>query len=150
MDASFPPVTELLPHQGRAVMIDAVLSDTEDRIEVAAHISREHPFFVAGHGVPTWVGIELMAQAIAAHAGLSGRRARRPPRNGMLLGTRRYQVETAYFPEGMRLDVCAEREFGDSGADGGVGACTCTIQGGGRILAKATIIIVELGLESMR
>jgi len=131
-------------------MIDAVLSDSEDRIEVTAHITREHPFFVEGRGVPTWAGIELMAQAIAAHAGLSGRRAQRPPRNGMLLGTRRYQTEAPYFPEGMRLEVSAQRELGDSGVDGAVGACACTIQGGGRTFAKATIIIVEIGLESLR
>lgn len=150
MDESFPPAAELLPHRGRAVMIDEVLSDSEDRIEVAAHITREHPFFVEGRGVPTWVGIELMAQAIAAHAGLSGRRAQRPPRNGMLLGTRRYQAQSAYLPEGTRLTVCAERELGDSGVDGSVGACACTIQGEGRTLAAATIIIVEIGLESIR
>ncbi|HVC38105.1 MAG TPA: hypothetical protein VNF46_06850 [Gammaproteobacteria bacterium] len=146
MNEAFPSAADLLPHQGRAVLIDEVLTDSEDSIRVAARITREHPFFVAGHGVPSWAGIELMAQAIAAHAGLSGRRSQRPPRVGMLLGTRRYQAGTLYFREGARLEILAEQEFSDTG---GITACACTILCDGRTLAQATLIIVEIGQESM-
>jgi predicted hotdog family 3-hydroxylacyl-ACP dehydratase len=137
-------ITELLPHKGSAVLIDEVLSDTPDTIRVVAHISDTHPFFVAGHGVPSWVGIEMMAQAIAAHAGLSGRREQREPRSGMLLGTRRYQTSTAYFAEGARLEILAEREFGESS---GLAACNCQVSCDGQTLATATIIIIEIDDE---
>ncbi|MGB9430283.1 MAG: 3-hydroxylacyl-ACP dehydratase [Gammaproteobacteria bacterium] len=147
MSAGFPPVAELLPHRGRAVLIDEVLEDSKDSTLVAAHITRAHPFFVAGLGVPAWVGIELMAQAIAAHAGLDGRRAQQPPRAGMLLGTRRYQTETAYFREGARLEILAQREFGDSG---GLAACACRIACDGQTLTRATLIIVEIGPEQIQ
>ena len=85
-----------------------------------------------------------MAQAIAAHAGLGARRDGRPPRAGMLLGTRRYETAAPYFPEGAALEVRADRDFGD---DGGLAACTCTILCGGETVVKATIIIVEIDKE---
>jgi len=142
MNEVFPSAAELLPHQGRAVLIDEVLIDSEDGIRVNALITHEHPFYIADYGVPSWVGIELMAQAIAAHAGLKGRRLHQPPRIGMLLGTRRYQSTTPYFYESQRLEILAEREYGDTG---GIAVCACTILCDGKTLAQATLIIVEIG-----
>ena len=146
MTEAFPPATELLPHRGRAALIDKVLEDTRDNIRVSAHITPENPYFEPGLGVPAWVGIELMAQAIAAHAGLAARREQKPPRAGMLLGTRRFAASMAYFPAGSELEVRAQRDFGD---DGGLAACACTILSGDRILAQATIIVIEIGEENM-
>ena len=142
MPGDFPPVAELLPHRGKAVWLDTVLEKSADRIRAGARITSAHTLFVAGHGVPAWAGIEFMAQAAAAHAGLESRDSGHPPRMGLLLGTRRFQMHTAYFPEGAQLDILAEREFGDSG---NIGACRCTISSAGRILASATLIIIETG-----
>lgn len=147
MRTDFPPIADLLPHRGRAVLIDAVLEESADCIRAGAHITASHPFFVAGHGVPSWAGIELMAQAIAAHAGLENRRCQRRPRLGMLLGTRRYQTETAWFPEGARLEILAEREFGQGGD---MHACVCHIFCNGQTLATATLIIIEVAEEPQR
>ncbi len=146
MAGTFPPAAELLPHQGQAALIDKILEDTQDSIRVSARITPENPYFVPGLGLPVWVGIELMAQAIAAHAGLAARRERRSPRAGMLLGTRRFEAGAAYFPAGSELEVRAQRDFGD---DGGLAACACTILSGDRVLARATIIIVEIHKEKM-
>lgn len=147
MGTGFPPIAELLPHRGPAVWLDTVLEDSEDRIRASAHITREHPLFVPGSGVPVWAGIELMAQAVAAHAGMQSRRSGRPPRKGMLLGTRRYQAQADYFSEGAQLEVVAEREFG---SNSGLGACNCKILQAGKILAIATIIIIEISEEMIR
>ena len=147
MGTDFPPIADLLPHQGRAVLIETVLEESADRIRAGAHITRTHPFFVLDRGVPSWTGIELMAQAIAAHAGLEGRRFKRPPRLGMLLGTRRYQAETAWFPEGAHLEILAEREFGQGGD---INACICHIFCNGQTLASATLIIIEVSEDPQR
>ncbi len=64
----------------------------------------------------------------------------------MLLGTRHYQSMTPYFREGARLEILAEREFGDSG---GIGACACTIECEGQTLAKARLIVIEIDPENM-
>lgn len=146
MGELYPPAAELLPHQGRAVLIDTVLEDNRDSILVSARVDAANPYFVPDRGLPAWVGIELMAQAIAAHAGLGARRYHKPPRAGMLLGTRRYEAAAAYFPEGAELEVSAARDFG---ADGGLAACACTILCRGEIMAKATIIIVEIDKEDV-
>ena len=146
MAERYPPAAELLPHQGQAVLIDSVLEDSRDSIRVRARVRPDSPYFVPGQGLPAWVGIELMAQAIAAHAGLSARREQKPPRAGMLLGTRRYEATAPYFPEGAELEVRADRDFGD---DGGLAACACTILCGGETVVKATIIIVEIDKEKM-
>jgi predicted hotdog family 3-hydroxylacyl-ACP dehydratase len=137
---AYPNPAELLPHAGPAVLIDEIIRDTDDGIEAASTITAAHPFFVAGHGVPAWVGIELMAQAIAAHSGLAGQRTQRAPRRGMLLGTRHYQGHVAWFAEGARLAIHAVREFGH---EGGMAACQCRIEAAGKTLAEATLIIIE-------
>lgn len=137
---TYPPPEQLLPHTDSAVLLDEIVRDSEDSIEAAALVTATHPFFVPNHGVPVWVGIEMMAQAVAAHAGLSGQRAGRGPRRGMLLGTRRYQGHAPWFAEGMRLYIRADREFGDNG---GLAACECRITCGDDVLAEATIVILE-------
>lgn len=144
MDTKFPPVATLLPHRGPALLIDAVLAETPDGIRVAAHITPAHPYFVPGRGVPAWVGIELMAQAIAARAGLTAERTHTAPGSGMLLGTRRYHTQRAYFPEGARLEISARREFSD---ESGVVACACEITCGGETLSAATIIVMKTAAE---
>ena len=146
MTEAYPTVVELLPHAGRAVLIDEVLFDSPDAIRVSAHISAQHPFLVPGAGVPSWVGIELMAQAIAAHAGLTARREHKTPSAGMLLGTRKFEAETPWFRVGTTLEVRAEREFGQPG---GIAACACTILSDGQTLARASIIIVEVDGEKL-
>jgi len=147
MGTSFPPIAELLPHRGRAVWLNAVLEDSENHIRASAQITRAHPLFTPDQGVPAWAGIELMAQTVAAHAGMQSRRSGRPPRKGMLLGTRRYQTQADYFPEGAQLEILAEREFGDSS---GLGACNCRILHNQKILASATIIIIEISEDMIR
>ena len=142
--AAFPPIAELLPHRDSAVLLDAVLEDDTDSIRARVRIGAEHPYLVPGLCVPAWVGIELMAQAIAAHAGLAARREQRPPKTGMLLGSRRYEARVPYFRIGDELEVRAEREFG---GDGGMAACSCAILCGGETLATATLIIVEIPEE---
>lgn len=141
--AVYPPIAELLPHHGASVLLDAVLEDRPDGLRARVTIRPGHPYLVPGHGVPAWVGIELMAQAAAAHAGLKARGSQMPPNAGMLLGTRRFEALEPWFREGMELEVTAEPEFGSSG-EGGVSACVCAIESGGRTLATATLVVLEI------
>lgn len=137
---NYPLIHELIPHAGSAILVDAVVSDSSDAIEVEARITRAHPFFQAPHGVPSWVGVEIMAQASAAHAGLAGWRQHRAPSRGMLLGTRRYRASVPFFTEGMQLLVHAISAFQGSG---GAAACHCTMRHEGIEIATATLIILK-------
>ena len=53
-------------------------------------IGEDSMFFEPPHGVPGYVGLEYIAQTIAAHGGLRARAVGEPVRIGFLLGTRRY------------------------------------------------------------
>ncbi|HEX7339136.1 MAG TPA: 3-hydroxylacyl-ACP dehydratase [Rhodanobacteraceae bacterium] len=142
MSRAFPPIAELLPHTGRAILVDAVSAHTDSTTTATVTITPAHAYFENGHGVPAWVGIEMMAQVIAAHGALEARaHDDTRPRQGMLLGTRHYDGRVAWFAEGARLDVHIERSFGHNG--GGMAACDCRIEQAGRVLATATVIIVE-------
>ena len=77
--------------------------------------------------VPAWAGIEYMAQAIAAYAGMMAKRAGEPIKLGFLLGTRRYSSNVAEFKVGSTLTVRVEKIIQDNN----LGAFECKIQGAG-------------------
>lgn len=138
---NWPRPADLLPHAGAAVLVDEVLADSPEGIIVAAHIGSQNPYFVPGHGVPVWVGMEMMAQAVAIHGCLQARSEICRPRRGMLLGTRHFDGRVGWFAEGMQLHIHAGAVVGNAG--GGLGACVCRIEHQGRELASATLTIVE-------
>ncbi|MDN5869327.1 MAG: hypothetical protein L0H73_01190 [Nitrococcus sp.] len=137
----FPPPSELLPHADGAVLIDEVVADSPDQTTVIANITAAHPYFVVGRGVPVWVGMEMMAQTVAARGGLLGGSDTRRSRRGMLLGIRHYDGRVPWFTEGSRLLIHGQHAFGREG--GGLAACDCRIEHDGQLLARATLVIVE-------
>jgi predicted hotdog family 3-hydroxylacyl-ACP dehydratase len=139
MTGSPHAIAQLLPHAGRAILLDELEAETAQGVIAVAHIQRSHPFFSAElNGVPSWVGIELMAQAIALHAGLLGRRGNEAPRAGYLLGARSYVPTLAYFPAGARLEVRAECVYVDAS---GLGAYDCSIHIGQEQVVKSAITV---------
>ncbi|WP_028081069.1 ApeP family dehydratase [Solimonas soli] len=129
-------IAELLPHGRGFTLLDSLLDYGEEHASCGVTIGAGVPFFEAGRGVPNWVGIEYMAQAIGAYAGIVRLQRGDAVEIGLLLGTRRYACERAYFAPGERLTVRAEQLVRDSS---GVAAFACTLSGGGRELARAEI-----------
>ena len=145
MAEALPTVAELLPLAGSSILLDELRAETAHGVIAAARIGRSHLFFsVEQRGVPSWVGIELMAQTIGLHAGLVARRENRPPQVGYLLGTRRYAPETPHFSDGAQLEIRAERLYLDAS---GLGAYDCTIVSNGSVLAHATITVFQTAAE---
>ncbi len=107
-DGAFPAVRDLLPHGAELMLLDRVTAKDAQGIVVVVSIGANAPFLVPGHGVPAHVGLEYMAQACGAFAGLEAREHGEPVRVGYLLGTRRYQASVAWFAEGETLDVTAQ------------------------------------------
>jgi len=90
--------------------------------------------------VPAWIGIEYMAQAIAAWAGCRALARGEPARIGLLLGTRRYHGSVGHFAIGAQLRIEARRElFGDNG----MGMFSCRILEGESELARAQVSVFE-------
>jgi predicted hotdog family 3-hydroxylacyl-ACP dehydratase len=135
---SFPDIRELVPHSGRMMLLDRVVSADDDSIAVELTIRRD-ALFVEARGVGAWVGIEYMAQAIAAFAGNEARRRDEKAKVGFLVGARHYTCNVPYFPLGATLRVSARR--GETGGRG-VGSFECSITGEG-IVAEATVTVIQ-------
>jgi predicted hotdog family 3-hydroxylacyl-ACP dehydratase len=128
-----------IPHRGAMRLLDRVV--TVDDTRVVAEV--EVPFdglFVRDGGVPSWVGIEYMAQAVSAWAGARARSQGGAPRAGLLLGARKYEVAGDQFASGARLRIEVRCEM--MGANG-LGLFDCTIDDEGRKLASARISVFD-------
>lgn len=137
---SIPPVDALVPHRGDMLWLERLVRADEDVVEALA-TPREGAWYVeGGEGMPAWLGLELMAQAVAAHAGLRGWRAGEAPKPGVLLGCRLYEAYVPSFPAGGALRVTARLAYRD---DSGFGAYECTIDGERGALASATLKVFE-------
>ncbi|MBR1586958.1 MAG: 3-hydroxylacyl-ACP dehydratase [Kiritimatiellae bacterium] len=113
------PLDELLPHRPPMVLIDEVESFDAEARRLAARVTiGENQMFFDGQGVPSWVAIEYMAQTAAALAGCYDRHVEpgRPPRPGLLLGTRRLDLALERFEAGKTYRIVAENAFSDSDA----------------------------------
>src|SRR5262245_58586395 len=130
-----PPIEEVLPHRGSMLLVDRVLAWDGQRVSVSS-LPRADAWYADAQGMPSWIGIELMAQAMAAHVGLMARSRQEPPKQGLLLGTRAYRATLPHFPFGRRLTVRAQRAVGD---DSGIGAYDCAIELGGDVVRTALL-----------
>ncbi|WP_083384777.1 ApeP family dehydratase [Cupriavidus sp. USMAHM13] len=134
-----PPVAEVVPHAGAMLLIDALLHAGEDDAVARATV-RATQLFVDEAGMPAWVGVEYMAQTIAAWAGMRDRRAGRAPGIGFLLGTRRYECAQPSFAVGSELTIRVRSELA---GDNGLGMFACTIEQDGRMLAQANLSVYQ-------
>ncbi|MGH8854711.1 MAG: 3-hydroxylacyl-ACP dehydratase, partial [Telluria sp.] len=89
-----------------------------------------------------WVGVEYMAQAVAAHAGHTALQRGEPVRVGFLLGARRYACSVPAFAVGSLLRIHVRRALQ---GENGLGAFDCRIEDGrdGVELASATITVFQ-------
>jgi len=137
------PIVELLPMKPPMVFLDEVVSFDDPRLVTGVEIRPGIPFFEA-NGVSAWIGIEYMAQSVAAHAGVVARRRGESPTVGFLLGTRSYKCNVSRFSEGERLRINVEPLFFEEG----LGAFACSIETD-RPLALATINVYQPDKESL-
>jgi predicted hotdog family 3-hydroxylacyl-ACP dehydratase len=134
-----PPIDACIPHRGAMRLIDRVLSYDADSVVVEARIPFDGVFLEAA-GMPAWIGIEYMAQAIAAWAGVLAYARGDVPKLGFLLGTRRYACSRGHFRQGLLLRVEARREVM---ADNGLGVFACDIFDRDEALATALVSVFE-------
>ena len=122
------PLAELLPHAGDMILIDEVLSFDSEQIHARVRVRPGGLFNRANGDLPAWVGIELMAQSIAAYAGCRARQQELPVELGFLLGTRKFECNVEHFPSGIDLHIHAQRSLED---DNGMGVFECHLTGPG-------------------
>lgn len=124
---TFPDVRELVPHSGSMLLLRRVLEHAPERT-VCEVDPGDGVLFADDRGrVPSWLGLEYMAQCVAAHGGLHARAAADGPRQGMLLGTRRLRLEVVRFAAGRLLRVAATRAHAVGHATGRMLSFDCEI-----------------------
>lgn len=120
---TFPPVATLVPHSGDLVLLDRVLTADQESLSAALTV-RADGLYNHGDQVPAWVGMEYMAQAVAAFAGWHAHLEQRPVQLGFLLGSRRFTHSRPAFQVGTPLTVTVHRLLQD---DSGMAVFECTL-----------------------
>ena len=134
-----PPIEQILPHRFGMLLVERLLSWDEKQATVSA-LPSASAWYAEPAGMPSRIGVELMAQAIGAHVGVVAWSRGEPPKRGVLLGTRSYRSTLAHFRAGVPLAVRATMEFYDQS---GVGAYDCAIELDGAPAATARIMAFE-------
>lgn len=117
---------ELVRHRGEMSLLDQVVDSGETWLKARSTLT-EHNLFMNEGWMPSWIGIEYMAQSIAAFAGTRAKGQNQPVKVGFLVGARKYEVERPAFPVGSILTVVVnEVIMGENGL--GVFDCQLTCE----------------------
>jgi predicted hotdog family 3-hydroxylacyl-ACP dehydratase len=140
-DLSKQDVAQFTPHAKPMLLLDRALSMDDESFEAELEIRPESEFCVDGR-VGAWVGIEYMAQAVAAFAGAEAISKGQTVKVGFLLGTRQYRCSVPYFKAGSRLRIRVKKVLHDPQ---GLSVVDCSIQlGSGEELASASLTVFEV------
>ncbi len=141
MDARDATAERLVPHRGGMLWIDRVLHCDEHGVLAEATVHPHHLLAdEADAGLPAWLGIEYMAQGIAAWAGGRALARGEAVKPGFLLGSRRYEAHRPWLAFGLRLRIdCRCELMGDIG----LGLFACRLLDGDDVVASATVSVFE-------
>lgn len=126
----------VLPHVGHMLLLDELHERETEHVTCGVTIHAGTTFCDGVHGVPAWVGLEYMAQAVCAFSGIEEVSAGRSPSIGLLLGSRSYECHCEWFAMGARLLIRADLQLRD---ENDLVAFTCTIHEKDRLLARGDV-----------
>lgn len=132
-------VRELLPHTGDKVLLDSILDCHADGLVALATVKPDSVYLKNGVE-PGWMGLEYMAQAVAAYAGIRARNANGEPKVGMLIGTRRYTISKPGFVPGMELVIETRVLLED---ENGLSVFQCSLRHSDEVLAEANLNVYQ-------
>lgn len=133
---------EYIPHDGSMALIDRILEVKEGFVTCSASPQKAAPFRNSSNKIPSWIGIELMAQTIGAYVGCTGKQRGEEVKVGFLLGTRKLTLHTDFF-EDETIYIQAELVFQNKE----LGSFKCAIFGEDRktLLAEAAVNVFQPG-----
>ena len=135
------PIEQVLPHDAPMILLSELISYHDEGATAQVNIDTHSPFYDHHNaGVPSYIGTEYMAQAIAAYAGALALDEGRPVHIGFLLGTRKYQTQQGYFSQGSQLHVTVHKLLED---ESGLSVFECSISCGEKTLATAKINVFQ-------
>lgn len=136
-------IESVVPHAKPMSLLEAIVDYGDEWLQATARIEADNLFLV-GQQVPAWVGIEYMAQTVAAWAGVHARIRGEAVQVGFLVGTRKYHASGAGFPLGCCLQITARRV---QAGDNGLGIFDCSLKGideqGQTVEARASLNVYQ-------
>ncbi len=110
---TLPTVDQVLPHEPPMILLDRLVRKTETGLISEVQIRDGIPFFDDGV-VPAFVGVEYMAQTVAAYAGVESIGNGGQAEIGFLLGVQNFTSQCRSFFNGQILQVAVDHDWGDS------------------------------------
>lgn len=114
-EVGYPEIEKAIPHRGRMIFLAGIVDHTKDSTTCVVEVGEDSLFREPGGLVPAWVGLEYMAQCVAAHGGLRARATGQPVKVGFFVGSRRIDVHTGGFSPGQVIEVRAKHLLGERG-----------------------------------
>jgi predicted hotdog family 3-hydroxylacyl-ACP dehydratase len=134
------PASEFLLHRPPMLLLDYVVEAGAEQTLCEWHVTSTAAFVVPERGVPSYVGIEHMAQCVAVHAGVRSRLAGLGPPLGFLLGTRHYRAQVEYFSLGRTYRAACRELIRD---ENGMGSYACSILLHDDVIAEGRLAVLE-------
>ena len=134
------PITEFVLHRKPLLLLDELIRVDSDSALCEWRVGEGDNFLMPGSGVPSYIGIEYMAQCVAVHAGACERALGFPPPFGMILGTRHFKSSVQYFVPGATYRVACKEIV--SSFDG-MGSFDCSILLNDSVIAQARLSVLK-------
>lgn len=134
-----PSVEDVVPHRPPMLLLDRLVAWDGERVLCEVRIGEGTRFLAADAMVPAVVGLEYMAQAVAAFAGLKARAAGGEPRLGFLIGCRELLLGTDGFRPGDVLEIEAKHVWGETE----VGSFACQVRRAGAVLVTGALTVYQ-------
>ncbi|GHA96713.1 ApeP family dehydratase [Modicisalibacter luteus] len=131
------PIAPFVPHAQGMCLLDRIVEVGEEHL-VADVMPEAQDLFCIDGSIPAWVGLEWMAQAVAAWAGWQAATRGESPAVGFLVGTRRFEAAVDAFPLVQPYRVSVSLDFR---ADNGLGQFRGVIENDTTPLAEGSLTI---------
>lgn len=143
---SYPAIASLVPHAAPMLLLDRLCEATPTTARCEVRVGETLALFLRDDGaLPGWVGIELMAQTVAAWSGYQGHLRQEEPQIGLLLGARKYQCHLARLPAGSLLTIDCEQLL----QDGALASFQCYLRCDGELVAEARLSTIQPDAEQL-
>ena len=131
-------IEEILYHAPPMILIDRVEAYDEATVVSSVEITEESPF-LEEREVPSYVGIEYMAQSIAAYSGIKARNTGGEVKIGYLVSARSMTVACPAFAVGDRLDITVRLVYDETP----MAVFDCAIQRNEKLVAEARLNVYQ-------
>ncbi len=126
-------ITKFIPHRGTMILIDEIIDDSKDNFSIEVKITKNSLLY-SDKGVPSYAGIEYMAQSIAAFNSIHFKN-KELAKIGFIIAIRNYKSKDIFFQLGQVLIIKVSPLLIINNS----GSFNCTIEENDNVLASGKI-----------